>query len=152
MIRDHFKKQSRSNDYIDVPDEPFSSDHLYFKDDGYIGFSDYSIIGDDCSDTGFAPYAVAIHIVYFDSEKNLRVHHFVSDTNDDITDPAGKFEEAVQKLVVWNERQKVDTEGIRLLINAYENKRYPGLGTVKKYSIMHHLELIGNYLDEVKEN
>lgn len=25
---------------------------------------------------------------------------------------------------------------------------YPGLGTVKKLSIMHHIELVGKYLDQ----
>lgn len=150
LLGDRFKKRLRNNDYIETPDEAFSSDHLYYADDGYIGFSDFSVIGDDYSDTGFAPYAVAIHIVYFDAEQNLRVHHFVSDTNDDITDPAGKFEEAARKLVAWNEVQQMDTLGIRTLIDAYKSSKYPGLGTVKKCSIMHHLELIGRYLDEVK--
>lgn len=150
MLADRFNKRLRNNDYIETPDEAFSSDHLYYDDDGYMGFSDFSIIGNDYSDTGFAPYAVAIHIVYFDADWNLRIHHFVSDTNDDITDPAGKFEEAVSKLVEWNKEKNLDTAGIRALINAYESKKYPGLGTVKKYSIMHHLELIGYYLDEVK--
>ena len=30
----------------------------------------------------------------------------------------------------------------------YHREAYPGLGTVKKLSIMHHLELIGRYLDK----
>ncbi len=29
-------------------------------------------------------------IVYFDSEENLRITHFVSETNQDPTNPAGK--------------------------------------------------------------
>lgn len=150
MFEDRFQKQNRNTDYADMDDEPFSSDHIYFDQDGYVGFSDYSIIGDDYNEIGFAPYAVAIHIVYFDSEFNLRVKHFVSDTNDDITDPAGKFAEAVEKLVVWNRNcsEKLDTLGIRAFEEAYENQTYPGLGTVKKLSLMHHFELMGRYLDK----
>lgn len=44
---------------------------------------------------------------------------------------------------------KLDTVGIREFEMAYQNQVYPGLGTVKKYSIMHHLELMSRYLDGV---
>lgn len=151
ICEDHFPKQPRNVDYVGVDDEFFSSDHLYYGEDGYKGFSDYSIIGEEYNEIGFAPYAVAIHIVYFDNEKNLRIAHFVSDSNDDISDPARKFEEAVGKLVEWNKNKKLDTFGIKAFEDAFKNKSYPGLGVVKKYSIMHHLELISRYLDEVKK-
>lgn len=99
-------------------------------------------------ETGFAPYAVAIHIVYFDNDKSLRIKHFVSDSNDDITDPAGKFQEALYKLILWNKEKKIDTVAMNIFEDLYSREAYPGLGTVKKLSIMHHLELIGQYLDE----
>jgi hypothetical protein len=69
MCEDHFPKQPRNIDYLNIKTEFFSSDHLYYSGDGYKGFSDYSVVGEDYSDTGFAPYAVAIHIVYFDEKK-----------------------------------------------------------------------------------
>lgn len=149
MCEDHFPKQTRNIDYLDIETEFFSSDHLYYADDGYKGFSDYSVVGEEYNDTGFAPYAVAIHIVYFDEKNILRIAHFVSDSNDDIYDPARKFSEAVKKLVDWNKNMKLDTIGIRKFEAAYYNKTYPGLGVVKKYSIMHHLELMSKYLDGV---
>ena len=151
LFENRFPKQSRNVDYEKNTDEFFSSDHIYYSQDGYIGFSDYSVVGDEYSEAGFAPYAVAIHIVYFDQEKNLRVRHFVSDTNDDITDPAGKVSEALGKLVKWNEEMKLDTYAIRAFEKMYKDKSYPGLGTVKKLAIMHHIELMGRYLDEVYE-
>lgn len=147
MCDDHFPKQTRNIDYSDIETEFFSSDHLYYEDDGYKGFSDYSVVGEEYSETGFAPYAVAIHIVYFDEKNVLRIAHFVSDSNDDISDPARKFAEAVEKLVKWNKTMKLDTVGIRAFEDAYHNQTYPGLGVVKKYSIMHHLELMSRYLD-----
>lgn len=149
LFEDRFLKKNRNVDYADRVDEPFSSDHIYYLQDGYIGFSDFSIIGDDYTETGFAPYAVVIHIVYFDADNNLRIRHFVSETNDDITDPAGKFSEALGKLVQWNKTQKLDTYGIRSFEEMYNSRKYPGLGTVKKLSIMHHIELMGRYLDRV---
>lgn len=147
LLGDKFNKMDRNNDYIEVDDEPFSDDHLYYQEDGYVGFSDYSIVGEEYNETGFAPYAVAIHIVYFDTDDSLRIKHFVSDSNDDISDPAGKFKEALSKLVAWNEEKRLDTIAIKEFEDLYNREAYPGLGTVKKLSIMHHLELIGRYLD-----
>lgn len=120
---------------------------MYYADDGYKGFSDYSVVGEEFSETGFAPYAVAIHIVYFDKKNILRIAHFVSDSNDDISDPARKFAEAVKKLVEWNQNMGLNTVGIQAFEKAYYYQTYPGLGVVKKYSIMHHLELMSKYLD-----
>jgi hypothetical protein len=149
LFEDRFPKKNRNVEYMYPDDEPFSSDHLYFIQDGYLGFSDYSVVGDDYYETGFAPYAIAIHIVYFAHDSTLRVRHFVSDTNDDITDPAGKFAEALEKLIKWNQIQGLDTYGIQFFEDLYRNGSYPGLGMVKKLSIMHHLELMSRYLDGV---
>lgn len=148
LLADKFNKQDRNNDYIGIDDEPFSEDHLYYLEDGYVGFADYSVVGEEYNETGFAPYAVAIHIVYFDTDDSLRVKHFVSDSNDDISDPAGKFQEALSKLVEWNEEKQLDTVAMKEFEDLYHREAYPGLGTVKKLSIMHHLELIGRYLDK----
>lgn len=148
LLEDKFNKLDRNNDYIEVDDEPFSEDHLYYLEDGYVGFADYSVVGEEYNETGFAPYAVAIHIVYFAADDSLRIKHFVSDSNDDISDTAGKFQEALSKLVSWNEEKQLDTVAMKVFEDLYRREAYPGLGTVKKLSIMHHLELIGRYLDK----
>ena len=147
LLEDKFNKKTRNQDYKIDPDEFFSNDHIYYANDGYVGFSDYSIIGNEYSESGFAPHAVAIHIVYFDSDKNLRIRHFVSNTNDDISDPAQKFYEAVTQLVEWNKEHQLDTIAIKTFEKIYEKQSYPGLGVIKKLSLMHHLELMGRYLD-----
>mgnify|MGYP000883454449 CR=1 FL=1 len=152
LIDDKFLRRDRNVDYLEQDEEFYSDDHLYYKEDGYIGFADYSIVGNDYQETGFAPYAVAIHIVYFSNlDNSLRVKHFVSDTNDDISDPANKFGEAVAKLVDWNKRMKLDTLGIRTFEDMHNTGAYPGLGVVKKLSIMHHIELMGKYLDGISK-
>lgn len=148
MFEDRFSKAAKNADYSKNDDEFFSEDHLYYALEGFKGFSDYSIVGSDYSETGFAPSAVAIHIVYFDENKVLRVHHFVSDSNNDINDPARKFGEALAKLVRWIEENTVPrTMGLKAFLECYEKGKYPGLGTVKKYSIMHHLELMNMFLE-----
>lgn len=145
---DRFEKAARNSDYCKNDDEFFSEDHLYYSTEGFKGFSDYSVVGADYNESGFAPLAVAIHIVYFDENKGLRIKHFVSDSNDDINDPAGKFGEAVKKLVDWiEETDQIQTEGLKGFIECYNTGKYPGLGTSKKYSIMHHLELMNKYLE-----
>ena len=90
---------------------------------------------------------MAIHIVYFDKEKALRIHHFVSDNNEDIKDPAQKFYEALTKLVEWNKEFKLDTIAMQEFEEIYQEQSYPGLGVIKKLSLMHHFELIGRYLN-----
>lgn len=147
LFEDHFNKKSRNADYPD--DEFFSDDHIGFSEDQYLGFGDYSIVGSEYIESGFAPYAVAIHIVYFDEDYFLRVKHFISNSNDDISDVAGKFYEAVTKLYNWysSGQENQLTTGLQILLDHYNNRTYPGLPTLKKLSIMHHLELMGKYLD-----
>lgn len=151
LFEDHFTKREKNADYAKKPDEFFSEDHLFYREETYEGFADYSIIGKDYVEAGFAPRAVAIHIVYFAEDDSLRIKHFVSDSNEGIENPAGKFYEAVKKLYQWTKETKpVETEGLRLLCKHYEEGTYPGLGSIKKMSLMHHLELMSRYLDGVK--
>ena len=75
MLDDKFIRQEKNSDYSNNEDEFFSDDHIFYKEEGYSGFGDYSIIGNNYEEGGFAPKAVAIHIVYFDKDKALRVHH-----------------------------------------------------------------------------
>lgn len=150
MCDEKFTRQEKNADYLNNEDEFFSDDHLFYSEEGYSGFGDYSIIGNNFEEGGFAPKAVAIHIVYFDKDMQLRVHHFVSDTNDGIEDPAGKFYEAVTKLYQWygelgDPNQK--TYALNILLEYQERGYYPGLPTIKKLSIMHHLELMNKFLN-----
>ncbi|MDR1298533.1 MAG: sce7725 family protein [Deltaproteobacteria bacterium] len=158
MFEDKFNKQKKNADYSKNVDEFFSDDHLFYSNEGYMGFGDYSIIGNDYIESGFAPYAVAIHIVYFNANNELRVQHFISDSNRDISDVPVKFNEALAKYIEWEQewqRERPDlfidgnppTTAMMMLNNHWENETYPGLPTLKKLSIMHHLELMGKFLD-----
>ena len=90
---------------------------------------------------------VAIHIVYIndDAQNDLYVHHFVSDSNSDITNPAGKFQEALEKLICWEKFNVLHTRAAQYFENLYNEGRYPGLGTIKKLSIQQHLEIVDQY-------
>ena len=149
LFGDRFNRQPKNADYLKNEDEMFSDDHIYYQDEGFIGFGDYSIIGNYYEEGGFSPRAVAFHIVYFDEEKALRVHHFVSDSNFGTEDVAGKYYEAVTKLKKWFEdgHQPQKTKALSILLEHADNGYYPGLPTLKKLSIMHHLELMSIYLN-----
>lgn len=148
VLEDSYIKAKRNVDYIESPDELFSRNHLVYRKRGYTGFSDYSIVGKAYEESGFAPLAVAIHILYFGKKDELRVHHFVSESNENITDPARKFAEAMQNLIQWDRFDIIPkTYGLQNLIDYYTNGKFPGLGVIKKCSIMHHLEIIAKYLE-----
>ncbi|KOP30892.1 hypothetical protein ADM98_05475 [Exiguobacterium sp. BMC-KP] len=156
-MSDKFNKMSRNSDYLENPSEEFSVDHLFFEEEGYIGFSDYSVVGSAYAEGGFAPYAVAIHIVYPNKHNEIEIMHFVSDSNKDTSDAAGKFSEALNKLMDWytkefNGNSLMDTYAMRMLSKHYYEGTYPGLPTLKKLSIMHHLELVDKLLNLEEED
>lgn len=152
LFSDRFNKKDKNASYKDDEDEFFSDDHRFYSEDRYVGYSDFSVIGDEYTESGFAPYAVAIHMVYFDSEKNLRIHHFVSDTNEDINDPAGKFSQALSKMIEFEDLLNHKTYGLEIFRSLFKRQEFPGLGTVKKISLMHHFELIADYFCSINTN
>ena len=153
ILQDQFKKQRRNADYSKVEDEFFSDAQLFYKEEGYVGFADYSIIGDEFSVGGFAPYAAAIHLVYFADADKLRIRHFVSDSVEDNQDTPGKFFEAVHKLAEWvADTNSEMTIGLKTLLKHHKEGTYQGLGVVKKLSIMHHLELMSAYMERQEDN
>lgn len=150
LFGDRFNRKRDNSEYINQPIEFFSEDHLLYLKNNYNGFSDYSIAGSSF-ESGFAPSTLVIHIVYFDEESRaLNICHFTSDTNNTKKNQAKKFAEAGNKLKNWsNLHTEVNTLGLRELLKDYDEENYRGLGMLKRLSIMHHLELIGQYLKEI---
>ena len=144
LLADPFNRQLRNSDYLDIEDEFFSNDYLYYSEEGYAGFSDYLTIGSDFIEGGRLPYAVVIHLTYLDSGSgDIRIHHFISDTNYDDSDTAGKFYEALTKLVNFVDTHSIpETIAISKFKEYYDSQAYPGLGVIKKLSMMHHIELM----------
>lgn len=141
ILEDSYRKAKRNIDYIENPDELFSRNHIVYKKRGFVGFSDFSMVGNDFDESGFAPLAIAIHIMYFGNRDELKIHHFVSESNESISDPARKFEEAMNKLVNWENFDIIPkTIGLDNLIECYNIGKFPGLGVIKKYSLMHHIQ------------
>jgi len=149
-LDDHFKAQKRNSDYLVMPEEKFSEEHLFYIEDGYLGFSDYTVLVSDFTEGGAAPFAVAIHWTYQKANSEVWIRHFTSETNDDRSNIQGKFAEAAEKAVAFFDKMSIHNCASEELRKYYNNGNgtYPGLGMVKKISIKNHLELINGLLTE----
>jgi len=149
LIRDGFQRR-RNRDHPNM--EFFSDLHATFQDEGMSGFGDFLIVGDDYSESGGPAYAVAIHLTFIDNEKDdeMHIHHFKSDRQDTPTDPAGKFAEALAKLMATLEspnNKLLETEAIAEFRQLYARGHFPGLGYIKKLSMKHHIETLAAYFN-----
>lgn len=136
-------------DYSILEDEFFEPNNWYQMLD-FDGFSDYSMVGHVYFDKGMPSRAIALHLIYVTKDGSLRIHHFVSDSNESMRGQKIKFFEALDKLIPWvgeNISGLNMTWGLEKLLEFGSGDKFPGLGVVKKLSIMHHLELMGRLLD-----
>lgn len=141
-LDENFKAQKRNSDYLLLAEEKFSEEHLFYKEDGYSGFSDYTTLVSEFTEGGAAPYAVAIHLTYQKENKEIWIKHFASVTNDDQSNIQGKFAEAAEKAVAFLNEKSIQNFATEELRNYFYGGSYPGLGMVKKISIKNHLELM----------
>jgi hypothetical protein len=155
-LDDNFPAVKKNNDYRDTDDsknedQAFSEEHIYFKGDDYAGFSDYTLINKELSDGGALPYVVAIHLTYFGKDDEFRVRHFLSDSNvNGRENIQKKFAEAAIKVEdFFAKRVKDKTSAVSAIVNYMKEGHYPGLGSLKKLSILHHILLVDKYLREM---
>ncbi|PZP47749.1 MAG: ATP-binding protein [Azospirillum brasilense] len=149
LLRDGFERR-RNRDHPSL--EPFSDIHITFSDEGMDGFGDFLTVGDDFFESGGPAYAIAIHLTFIDPEKDdeMFIYHFVSDRQDTPTDPAGKFAEALSKLMKQLDKPKskiLETSAVTEFRHLHARRHFPGLGYVKKLSMKHHIETIAKYFD-----
>ncbi|WP_334331858.1 sce7725 family protein [Companilactobacillus sp. HBUAS59544] len=136
-------------DYSMLTDEFFEPANWYRMID-FDGFSDYSMVGHVYFDKGMPSRAIALHLIYATQDGSLRIHHFVSDSNESMRGQKNKFFEALDKLIPWVKENISGlnmTWGLERLLEFGSGDKFPGLGVVKKLSIMHHLELMGRLLE-----
>ena len=148
LLRDGFKRR-RNADHPMI--EEFSDLHVTYDEEGMGGFGDFLIVGDDYSEGGGPAYAVAVYLTFIDPDKDdaMFIYHFVSTTKDTPTDPAGKFGEALNKLVgrLDSGTSKLfETTAIKEFRELHAKGHFPGLGYVKKLSMKHHIETLATYL------
>lgn len=147
LVRDGFEKKKNA-DYHEI--DNFSDLHATYQDMGMAGYGDFLTVGDHYSEGGGPAYAVAIHLTFIDPAKDdaMLIYHFVSDSNDTPTDPAGKFAQALEKLIErldTGESNLFETLAIAEFRDLHARGHFPGLGYIKKLSIKHHLETLASY-------
>ncbi|QIO04710.1 sce7725 family protein [Acinetobacter shaoyimingii] len=150
IYEDFFRKQKKNADY--PKESQFSSIHSYFtQENNVIGFSDYTITGDDFNENGGPAYVVTIHCSYIDKNRfdELFIRHYSSTDDGTPTNPGAKFIEALSLLIDEVNEGKIPFTNTNALNNfkyLHKIEHFPGLGQIKKISIKHHIETINNFL------
>lgn len=153
IINSSFPNMPRNADYSRIP-QFFSDAHNTYKTPlipNQIGFGDFLTIDDAWSTSGGPAFVIALHITYINKDNgNMYVKHSLSTKSpNDQSDPAGKFKEALQEMVVFaNATPSLDqnTLGFQEYLSIHASGKYHGLGVPKKLSMMHHIETINNYI------
>lgn len=148
LLRDGFERR-RNADHPSV--ELFSDLHVTYEEEDMDGFGDFLIVGDDYTEGGGPAYAVAIHLTFIDHDEDdvMYIYHFVSTTKDTPTDPAGKFAQALDKLVQKlnsGTSKLFESSAIKEFRDLHKKGHFPGLGYVKKLSMNHHIETLADFL------
>jgi hypothetical protein len=148
-LSDGFDQLSRNSDYISREETTFNEDLLYYEGEGWFGFGDYLTIGAGYTEGGFSPRAVAIHWTYQAAlGQAIMIRSFTSESNGDIGNVGGKFLEAAGKLVNFLNAHDIHTDAAEIMRNHVLHQTYPGLGVVKKLSILNHLQLMTTILGQ----
>jgi len=140
-----FRPAARNRDYHE--DDFFSRRFATWQTDGLAGFGDYQII-DPTKEPGGPARAVAIHVSYRRGQEGVYIRHFVSDDVDGVENPGGKFLQAVKKLADCHRTERIflESSGLRDLLHCHSTRHYPNLGSVKTYSIKHHIETMASII------
>lgn len=144
-LDDKFKSEKRNKDYLEKKEEKFTDEYLYYEEDNYFGFSDYTVLPNEFKEGGSLPYAVVIHLTY-EKDSEVWISHFTSENNGDQSNIQGKFGEALRKVIKFVDEKKLQTSSIKELQTYYSSEKYPGLGMIKKISIKNHLELMNSII------
>ena len=147
LLRNGFSKCETNGEY---PKQSNFDDLLFdYKRRGFDGFSDFSIIGDIYSPGGGAAKHVALHLT---EHRNTTIvtNHFVSRTPPQQGDVRTKYFDALNLLISHTGQppsMNFDTQGVRAYYDSYVKGHFPGLGKLKQWSMMHHMEIIDKILE-----
>lgn len=143
LSEDVFTRLPRNQFYGECPDEIFSTTHLTYKKRGFSGFSDFSLDSRIYYEKSYPSPEICIHLVYFSNEA-LRIHHFLSPA--ELPSQKEKFLAVMEEIAHWSTIKQ--TTGLQLLLTAAAQRKFPGMGIIRKASIMHHLEVMNQFLKE----
>lgn len=142
-LSDNFEAKTANKEYLKTDEELFSEEFAYFREEQYDGYADYTVVPNEYRDGGVLPNVIAIHLTYQKEPDQIYIKHFCSHSNtNDNSNIQGKFAEAAIKAIgFYNNRTEDNSIAIDMLRNYVANTSFPGLGMIKKISILHHLLL-----------
>lgn len=142
-LSDNFEAKTANKEYLKTDEELFSEEFAYFQEEQYDGYADYTVVPNEYRDGGVLPNVVAIHLTYQKEPDQIYIKHFCSHSNTyDNSNIQGKFAEAALKAIdFFDNRPEDNSIAIDMLRNYVANISFPGLGMIKKISILHHLLL-----------
>lgn len=149
LLEDPFTRLPRNSYYREYADEVFTRRHLTFKKQGFAGFGDFSLDSRIYYEQGYPDRDLCLHLVYPGDSQEVRVHHFVSpeDPAETRLPQKEKFLRLLAEVSTWTRAGRLpETLGLNLLLTAYQEGRFPGMGVMRKAVIMHHLEVMGTTL------
>lgn len=148
ILRDGFKKKSVNGDY---PAISYFDDLAYsYNANGYDGFGDFATIGDVPYNAGGGkPSHVALHLTEPYQNNAFQCRHFVSSVPPATTDVQTKYLDALAQLVTYTGSPGTGpfgTYGVSDYCSNYASGTYPGLGSPKRWSTKHHMQLLNSVL------
>lgn len=143
-LDDDFIVRKPNTAYRGIDEDRYTEEPFYYSQDHFYGFSDYCVLPKAFAEGGTTPTAIAIHMTYLMRQDAIWVRHFVSDEVYDTQNIRQKFGSAVQKVVDFYHGGVPATDAVDRLIQ--QRGSYPGLGVLKKYTILNHMQLITRIL------
>lgn len=147
-LDDLFVPEKSNSSYLAIAPHKFSEEHLFYNIDGFSGYSDFTLLPMAFQTGGWTPWAVAIHWSYLNqSNDEIWVRHFTSETNETRSNIQGKFAEAAEKIYNAYENEELSqNSALDEMLGYYVSEKYPGLGVLKKLSIKNHILINNQYL------
>lgn len=142
-----FIAEQKNAAYANNLDHRFTDKHTYYNEFGYAGFGDYTTLPAAFITGGVSPTVVAIHLTYNRNPDEVWIRHFLSDsTATTNANPQGKFLEAASQIEEFFQHYQEDKDyAVDALIDFVRSQHYPGLGAIKKWSMIHHILLMSRY-------
>ncbi|MHC5247846.1 sce7725 family protein [Enterococcus sp. LJL90] len=144
LSQDGFTRLGSNSYYTEVPDELIFESNKKLALRGFSGFSDFSIDSRIYYEHGYPSKRLALHLIYM-KDGNVRIHHFVSE---ELPTQKENFLQVMAEIKGWQEQLWEDkmTLGGEILFEAFKRGHFPGMGVLRKASVMHQLEIMGRFL------
>lgn len=145
IMEDPFTRLPKNSFYTEYETELFSSRKKTYESLGFAGYCDFSIDSKIYYSSSYPSKRIAIHWLFPDDFGDLRIIHLVSD--EDLAKQKEKFLQVMVQLADHEQLFPTQTLGLQLLQESVQQNKFPGMGIIRKASVMNHLELASRMWD-----